>query len=119
MQRYLKLVGGKLNFAVIGEMGAVHFWKSVATADCFIGFHVTPAAGDKNAQATTEKCWLLNKRCLHEFDKDGSDAQDRWLPLFVECNDQGDFNPLWELLEEEYTIKFGELVDTNDPLEIE
>lgn len=107
LRRHLNITDkGKVHFAVIGEEGAAHFWRQSTNPDCFVGFHITqPADPDKG---DAHNCWLTGRPCEHQFDQTGTDAQDRWSPIYDECNKTGDFNPLFELLEQEYITKFGE-----------
>lgn len=109
LRRQMRLTDNKLHFLVLGDRtdigaDAAHFWRALGKADSWIGFHCATPSDQK---ADAEKCWFTAGRCVHEFDKEGTDAQDRWAPLFNECNTTGNFEPLWELLEEEWHVRFG------------
>lgn len=61
---------------------------------CGIELHCTPSIHDHADHAW---CRFLNGPCQH----DGSTlaAYERWNPLFYDCNELGDFEPLWQQLE--------------------
>lgn len=104
---------GKLNFAVTGEMGGIHFHvrtpqnaedDTYSHGDCGIEIHSRSRLYSHQGDADDARCWLLGSPCWH----DGSTliAREHYLPLYKVSNTFGDFESLFRALELEYDRRF-------------
>lgn len=99
----------KLNFAVVGPRGGIHYW-TMTTVDKGWGrtggIEMHSPVAMYSGQVTHGRCWLLGGDCWH----DGSSLQatEYWNPLFDRCNVSMDFEPLWRSLEGEYRQRFAD-----------
>jgi hypothetical protein len=115
VRRVMTFNHAKLNFAVVGSLGAMHFWVDTPRndlddrcqeSDCGIEIHSRkPLYGRQNA-ADNDRCWIVGGPCWH----DGSTlvAREFWVPLFRTCNSSGNFDALFMCLESDYRDRLSD-----------
>jgi hypothetical protein len=118
LERRMMLNKHKWNFAVIGKKGAVHFWRFAPQGEeAFLSDLERVGAGieqhsrtplcEENKPPDHQRCWLTEGPCWH----DGSSlyAEEVYMPLWFSCNVHGDYEPLWQMLEMEYSSRFADV----------
>lgn len=117
MNRVMHLNSSTLSFAVVGDAGAIHFWVDTEDVSsehteepgyvmCGIEQHSRKPMYASQAEPTHDPCWILKGPCYH--DGGTGPARDYLLPMFIDCNRLGDFEPLWLKIEQWYRERFGD-----------
>lgn len=104
--------GDRVLFAVVGPLGAVHFWCEPSTMEDFgrrhyggVEWHFREQPSWGKPDPDHEDCWLLKGPCWH----DGSSllASETYIPMYEACESYDDYAPLWGMLRNAYK-KFEE-----------
>ena len=100
------------HFGLVGKRGGVHFRVRDFVRDGEIVRYggiekhsKTPFEYSNQDKPDNEDCWLIGCPCWH----DGSSliAQERYIPVYEMCLLDGDFEPIWLMLEEQYENWIG------------
>lgn len=109
LQRRMAVNPDRICLGVVDEVGGIHFWTQLSRSEiCGIEQHGRKPLYDWSDPKVPDNndCWLLGGPCWH----DGSSlvAEEVYLPIYLRCNESGDFEPLWKKLEGEHRRRFGE-----------
>jgi hypothetical protein len=103
IKQIMRFGGERIIFGVTRDGFGVHFWVEGRFSDSArlfggVEFHwPNRPSWERCDNEGNRMCWLTKQQCWH----DGSSlmAEERFIPVFRDCNESGDFRPLWFRLE--------------------
>lgn len=107
------VLGETVCFVVTCNDYGVHYWIKPLYSDrksaiSGIEFHRTP----NGESADHGECWILKGPCCH----DGSSlaAKEKYDPLFWSLYDEGDYEPLWKMVERSLLVWISDWESKDD-----